>query len=90
MLALKTLFGFSISAIDKDKDVTKERNLNTFRCIASGERAATGSRTEKKEILCMDVIAGNFSFFFLPLIFNSQHLKHSSRLGLTFTTFSSI
>ena len=44
-------------AIDNDKDVTKDRNLNTCKCIASRERAATVSRTEKQKLVCTHVIA---------------------------------
>ena len=45
----------SKDSIGIDKDLTKDQNLNTL--IASGERTAPGSRTEKQEIVCIRVIA---------------------------------
>ena len=44
-------------SIGIDNDLTKDRNRNTFERIASGERAAPGSRTEKQIIVCVRVIA---------------------------------
>ena len=47
----------SKDSIGIDKDLKKDRNLNTFKMYCNGERAAPGSRTEKQEIVCMRVIA---------------------------------
>ena len=46
----------SKDSIAIDKDLTKDRNLNTFKMYCYRRKSSPGSRTEKQEIVCMRVI----------------------------------
>ena len=64
----------SKDSIGIDKDLTKDRNLNTFKMYCKRRRSSPGSRTEKQEIVCMRVIA------LLAMLLN--RLKDKKRVAL--------
>ena len=58
MVAPKTFSGVSFWAIDNDKDVTKDRNSNTFKMYCKRKKSGVRFPDRKpKKIVCMRVIA---------------------------------
>ena len=54
MLTPKTFSGVSFREIDNDKDVTKDRNLSTFKmyCKREKERCQVPGQKSKKTFVC--------------------------------------
>ena len=57
MLTPKTFSGVSFGAIDNDKDVTKDRNLNTFKMYCKRRKSGVRFPDRKAKIVCVRVIA---------------------------------
>ena len=70
MLTPKTFSGFSFSAIDNDKDVTKDRNLNTFKMYSKRRKSGVRfpDRKAKNRLYTCHCIAGHEVQHSVPVI----------------------